>query len=77
VTVGVTVGKILDDVEQAVGAPFVAAPDRTRAARALLFGVHRRSVRVRDGVNLIASAFDVEPDAESGQEPHMLVDLVN
>ena len=33
-----------------------------------LFGAHRGSVRVRQGVDLIASALDVEPDAESGRE---------
>ncbi len=33
-----------------------------------LFGAHRGSVRVRDGVNLIAPALDVEPDAETGRE---------
>jgi hypothetical protein len=40
-----------------------------REARAgSLFGAHRGSVRVRDGVDLITPALDVEPDAESGQE---------
>jgi hypothetical protein len=33
-----------------------------------LFGAHRGSVRVREGVNLMAPALDVEPDAETGQE---------
>ena len=33
-----------------------------------LFGAHRGSVRVRDGVDLIAPALDVEPDAETGRE---------
>jgi len=33
-----------------------------------LFGAHRGSVRVRDGVDLTAPALDVEPEAESGQE---------
>jgi hypothetical protein len=33
-----------------------------------LFGVHRGSVRVREGVDLIAPALDVESDAETGQE---------
>jgi hypothetical protein len=33
-----------------------------------LFGAHRGSVRVREGVDLIAPALDVEPDAETGQE---------
>ena len=32
-----------------------------------LFGAHRGSVRVREGVDLIAPALDVEPEAESGQ----------
>jgi hypothetical protein len=33
-----------------------------------LFGAHPASVRVRDGVDLIAPALDVEPDAETGAE---------
>lgn len=33
-----------------------------------LFGAHRDSVRVQEGVDLIAPALDVEPDAEAGQE---------
>jgi hypothetical protein len=33
-----------------------------------LFGAHRGSVRIREGVDLIASALDVEPDAETGRE---------
>jgi hypothetical protein len=33
-----------------------------------LFGAHPGSVRVRDGVDLIAPALDVELDAESGRE---------
>jgi hypothetical protein len=33
-----------------------------------LFGAHPGSVRVREGVDLIASALDVEPDAETGRE---------
>ena len=33
-----------------------------------LFGAHRGSVRVRDGVDLLAPALDVEPDAETGRE---------
>jgi acyl-CoA synthetase (NDP forming) len=33
-----------------------------------LFGAHRGSVRVRDGVDLVAPVLDVEPDAESGRE---------
>jgi hypothetical protein len=33
-----------------------------------LFGVHRGSVRVREGVDVVAPALDVEPDAESGRE---------
>jgi hypothetical protein len=33
-----------------------------------LFGAHRGSVRVQDGVDLIAPALDVEPDAETGRE---------
>jgi hypothetical protein len=40
-----------------------------QAARAgSLFGAHPGSVRVRDGVDLIAPALDVEPDAETGRE---------
>ena len=33
-----------------------------------LFGAHRDSVRVRDGVDLVAPVLDVEPDAETGRE---------
>jgi hypothetical protein len=33
-----------------------------------LFGGHRGSVRVRRGVDLVAPALDIEPDAESGRE---------
>ncbi len=32
-----------------------------------LFGAHRGSVQVREGVDLIAPALDVEPDAEIEQ----------
>ena len=33
-----------------------------------LFGAHRGSVKVRDGVDLLAPALDVEPDAGTGRE---------
>lgn len=33
-----------------------------------LFGAHPGSVTVHEGVDLIAPALDVEPDAETGQE---------
>ena len=33
-----------------------------------LFGAHHGSVRVHEGVDLIAPALDVEPDAEAGRE---------
>jgi len=33
-----------------------------------LFGAHRGSVRVREGVDLLAPALDVEPGAETGRE---------
>ncbi len=33
-----------------------------------LFGANRGSVQVHEGVNLIAPALDVEPDAGSGRE---------
>jgi hypothetical protein len=33
-----------------------------------LFGAHHGSVRVREGVDLIAPALDVDPDAETGRE---------
>ena len=33
-----------------------------------LFGAHRGSVRVREGVDLTAAVLDVAPDAESGHE---------
>jgi hypothetical protein len=40
-----------------------------REARAgSLFGAHRGSVQIHDGVDLIAPALDVESDAESGRE---------
>lgn len=33
-----------------------------------LFGAHRGSVRVKEGVDLTAPAPDIEPDAETGRE---------
>ena len=33
-----------------------------------LFAAHPGSVRVRDGVDLIAPVLDIEPDAETGRE---------
>jgi len=33
-----------------------------------LFGAHPGSVRVRDGVDLIAPALDTQPDAATGRE---------
>jgi hypothetical protein len=33
-----------------------------------LFGAHRGSVQIRDGVELITPALDVEPDAATGRE---------
>ena len=33
-----------------------------------LFGAHRGSVRIREGVDLTAPALDVEPDAATGRE---------
>lgn len=33
-----------------------------------LFGAHRGSVRVREGVDLTAPALDISPDAETGRE---------
>ncbi|HEY7300113.1 MAG TPA: hypothetical protein VH684_19645 [Xanthobacteraceae bacterium] len=33
-----------------------------------LFGRHRGSVRIAEGVDLIEPALDVEPDAETGRE---------
>ena len=33
-----------------------------------LFGAHHGSVRVREGVDLVAPALDVDPDAETGRE---------
>lgn len=33
-----------------------------------LFGAHQGSVRVREGIDLIAPALDIEPDAETGRE---------
>jgi hypothetical protein len=38
-------------------------------ARAVsLFGAHRGSVQIREGVELIAPALDIEPDAATGRE---------
>jgi hypothetical protein len=33
-----------------------------------LFGAHPGSVRVREGVDLIAPALDIPPDAKTGRE---------
>ena len=33
-----------------------------------LFGAHRGSARVKEGVDLTAPALDVKPDAETGRE---------
>ena len=33
-----------------------------------LFGAHRGSVQIREGVDLIAPALDVEPDAATGRD---------
>jgi hypothetical protein len=33
-----------------------------------LFGAHRGSVQVREGVDLIEPALDIEPDAATGRE---------
>ena len=33
-----------------------------------LFGAHRGSVRVREGVDLVQPALDAEPDSQMGQE---------
>ena len=33
-----------------------------------LYGAHRGSVRVHEGVDLTAPALDVQPDAETGRE---------
>ena len=33
-----------------------------------LFGAHRGSVRIREGVDLTACVLDVEPDAATGRE---------
>ena len=38
------------------------------ARSASLFGAHPGSVRVREGVDLLAPALDVVPDAETGKE---------
>ena len=40
--------------------------DNARAGS--LFGAHRGSVKVREGVDLLAPALDVAPDAETGRE---------
>ena len=38
------------------------------ARRGSLFGAHKGSVQVQAGVDLIAPALDVSPDAETGEE---------
>jgi hypothetical protein len=38
------------------------------ARKGSLFGRHRGSVRVAEGVDLIEPTLDVEPDAETGRE---------
>jgi hypothetical protein len=38
------------------------------ARAASLFGAHRGSVRVREGVDLVQPALDAEPDSQMGQE---------
>ena len=52
---------------RAVGLAIRRLLDENARAQSL-FGAHRGSVRVRDGVDLTAPALDVEPDAESGAE---------
>jgi len=39
-----------------------------------LFGTHRGSVRVHKGVDLIAPALEIEPDAETGREGRTVTD---
>jgi hypothetical protein len=39
-----------------------------RARAGSLFGAHRGSVRVQEGIDLRAPALDIEPDAETGRE---------
>lgn len=38
------------------------------ARRGSLFGAHRGSIRVQEGVDLTAPVLDVEPDAQTGRE---------
>ena len=40
----------------------------TDTRKGSLFGAHPGSVRVREGIDLVAPALDVVPDAESGRE---------
>ena len=54
------------DKNKPAGASVTKSPDGD--AGLSLFGAHRGSVLIRDGVDLIAPALDVEPDAESGLE---------
>jgi hypothetical protein len=51
----------------AVGLALRRLLDRDRREGSL-FGAHPGSVRVREGVDVIAPALDVEPEAESGLE---------
>ena len=52
---------------EAVGLAMRQLLDREARAGSL-FGAHRGSVHIRDGVDLIAPALDVEPDAATGRE---------
>jgi hypothetical protein len=46
----------------------VALAMRCLLDRDSLFGAHRGSVTIREGVDLMAPALDVAPDAETGRE---------
>jgi len=52
---------------EAVGLAMRQLLDREARAGSL-FGAHRGSVHIRDGVNLIAPALDVTADAATGRE---------
>jgi len=52
---------------EAVASAVRRLPEQSARAGSL-FGAHRGSVRVQEGVDLIVPALDVVPDAETGRE---------
>ena len=62
------VSKLADGNKTEAVAPAGNARRDGSARVGSLFGAQPGSVRVRDGIDLIAPALDVEPDAERGRE---------